>query len=105
MDTSLTNPLGTQAALFAALARFTEAHPDLPGAYITASDITPAEAHVLLDGPSDLEAWRHALHAEPADVLITERDEGTKLLFTASLGRIALRVYTIFAPAAVAVSA
>ncbi|TFE38268.1 hypothetical protein E3E14_29185 [Streptomyces sp. ICN441] len=105
MDTSLTNPLGTQAALFAALARFAEAHPDLPGAYITASDITLAEAHVLLDGPSDLEAWRLALHAEPADVLITERAEGTKLLFTASLGRIALRVYTIFDPAAVAVSA
>ncbi|MFE3655926.1 hypothetical protein [Streptomyces sp. NPDC059165] len=105
MDTSLNNPLGTQSALCATLARFTEAHPDLPGAYITASDITPAEAHVLLDGPSDLEAWRLALHAEPTDVQITERDEGTKLLFTASLGRIALRVYTIFDPAAVAVSA
>lgn len=105
MDTSLNNPLGTQAALFAALARFAEAHPDLPGAYITASDITPAEAHVLLDGPSDLEAWRQALYAEPADVLITERAEGTKLLFTASLGHISLRVYTIFDPVAVAVGA
>ncbi|MFE7775736.1 hypothetical protein ACFU5O_17910 [Streptomyces sp. NPDC057445] len=105
MDASLNNPLGTQAALFAVLARFTEAHPDLPGAYITASDITPAEAHVLLDGPSDLEAWRQALYAEPAAVLITERAEGTKLLFTASLGLISLRVYTICEPVAVAVSA
>ncbi|WP_328725621.1 hypothetical protein [Streptomyces sp. NBC_00259] len=105
MNESLNNPLGMQAALLTALARLAETHQALPGAYITTSGITPGEAHVLLDSPSELEAWRQALHIDPADVLITERGDDTKLLFTAPLGRISLRVYTVFAPAVWVVSA
>lgn len=104
-DIDLTNPLTTQSAVFAALAQLAELHPDLPGAYITTSQITPTEAHVLLDSPADLEAWRLATHTDALDVELGSLKGDRQLLFTAPLGRITLRVYTIFAPAPEVVAA
>ncbi|AWZ05144.1 MULTISPECIES: hypothetical protein [unclassified Streptomyces] len=104
-DTDLTNPLTTQTAVFVALAQLAELHPDLPGAYITTSQITPTEAHVLLDTPADLEAWRLATHTDARDVQLANLKSDRQLLFTAPLGRITLRVYTVFAPAPAVVTA
>ncbi|MFJ3922667.1 hypothetical protein [Streptomyces sp. NPDC090022] len=94
--TDMTAPLAAMTEIFATLSRLADLHPDLPGAYITASQITPHEAHVLLDGPADLEAWRVATHTDSADVALTEREDDRKLLFTAPLGHISIRVYTVF---------
>ncbi|MFJ3829575.1 hypothetical protein ACIPWI_16590 [Streptomyces sp. NPDC090046] len=104
-DADMTNPLTTQAAVFAALAQLAELHPNLPGAYITTSQITPTEAHVLLDSPADLEAWRLATHTDADDVQLRDLQGDRKLLFIAPLGRITLRVYTVFAPAPLVVAA
>nr|WSX50721.1 hypothetical protein OG409_18295 [Streptomyces sp. NBC_00974] len=104
-DTDLTHPLTAQSAVFAALAQLAELHPDLPGAYITASQVTPTKAHVLLDSPADLEAWRLATHTNAFDVELGSLKGDWQLLFTAQLGRITLRVYAIFAPASAAVTA
>ncbi|MCX5198022.1 hypothetical protein OOK31_29715 [Streptomyces sp. NBC_00249] len=104
-DLDLTNPLTAQAAVFAALAQLAELHPDLPGAYITISHITPTEAYVLLDSPADVEAWRLATHTDTDDVHLTDRKGDKKLHFTAPLGRVTLKVFTVFVPACVAVAA
>ncbi|MEU6892163.1 hypothetical protein ABZ934_10250 [Streptomyces sp. NPDC046557] len=104
-DIDLNNPLTAQTAVFAALAQLAELHPDLPGAYITTSQITPHEAHVLLDSPADLEAWRLATHTDVGDVQLIDLKGDVQLLFTAPFGRITLRIYTIFTPASLAVAA
>ncbi|MER7826870.1 hypothetical protein ABTX85_30420 [Streptomyces sp. NPDC096097] len=104
-DVDLNNPLTTQVVVFAVLAELAELHPGLPGAYITTSQFTPVEAHVLLDGPADLEAWRQATHTDVRDVQLIEVDGDWKVGFTASVGPIVLRVYTVFAPASSAVTA
>ncbi|MET9886239.1 hypothetical protein ABZZ20_24510 [Streptomyces sp. NPDC006430] len=104
-DTDMNNPLTAQTAVFAALAQLAELHPDLPGAYITTSHITPAEASVLLDSPADLEAWRQATHSDAGDVQLTDLKGDRQLRFTAPFGRITLRVFTVFAPAPQAVAA
>ncbi|MER6486369.1 hypothetical protein ABT264_22785 [Streptomyces virginiae] len=104
-DIDMTNPLTAQAAVFAALAQLAELHPNLPGAYITTSQISPDEAHVLLSSPADLEAWRLALHADVDDVQLADLKGDWQLLFIAPLGRITLRVYTVFAPALLVVAA
>ncbi|MGW6850326.1 hypothetical protein ACWGCK_16400 [Streptomyces virginiae] len=104
-NADLTNPLTAQVVVFAMLAELAELHAGLPGAYITTSQFTPAEAHVLLDGPADLEAWRQATHTDVRDVQLIEVDGDWKVVFTASVGPIVLRVYTVFAPASSAVAA
>ncbi|MFI1280472.1 hypothetical protein ACH4U5_06845 [Streptomyces sp. NPDC020858] len=104
-DLDMNNPLTAQAVVFATLAQLAELHPDLPGAYITTSQITPTEAHVLLDGPADLEAWRLATHTDVGDVQLTDLKGDRQLLFSAPLGRITLRVYTVFVPAPLVVAA
>nr|WSW45376.1 hypothetical protein OG296_20860 [Streptomyces sp. NBC_01001] len=104
-ETDMSIPLTAQTAVFAALAQLAELHPDLPGAYIATSHITPAEVSVLLDSPADLEAWRQATHTDAVDVQLTELKDDRKLSFTAPLGRITLRVFTVFAPALLAVAA
>ncbi|WP_405921375.1 hypothetical protein [Streptomyces sp. NBC_00122] len=96
MNDTLGGLLSTQAPMLAALARLAQTHPDLPGAYLTTSDITPGEAHALLDHPSDVEAWREALHMDSTDVAITTRKDQTKLGFTVPLGSISLHVYALF---------
>ncbi|MFD9078951.1 hypothetical protein [Streptomyces erythrochromogenes] len=102
----MNNPLTAQAAVFAALAQLAEVHPNLPGAYITTSQITPTEVHVLLDSPADLEAWRLATHTDPDEVQLGDlKGDRRQLLFNAPLGRITLRVYTVFAPAPLVVAA
>ncbi|NXY95673.1 hypothetical protein HYE82_15000 [Streptomyces sp. BR123] len=103
-DAEMNNPLAAQATVFGTLTRLAELHPNLPGAYVTTSQITPTEAHVLLDSPADLEAWRRATHTDALDVQFTERQGDRKLQFTAPLGRITLKVYAVFptVPAAVA---
>ncbi|MFF1338128.1 hypothetical protein ACFVYT_09475 [Streptomyces sp. NPDC058290] len=104
-DLDMNNPLTAQSAVFAALAQLAELHPDLPGAYITTSQITPTEAHVLLDSPADLEAWRLATHTGVGDVQLVDLKGDRQLLFSAPFGRIALRVYAVFAPAPPVVAA
>ncbi|WP_406512041.1 hypothetical protein OG851_13900 [Streptomyces sp. NBC_00161] len=104
-DADLTYPLTAQLVVFAVLAELGELHPGLPGAYITTSQFTPAEAHVLLDGPADLEAWRQATHTDVRDVQLIEVDGDRKVLFAATVGPIVLRVYTVFASAPSAVTA
>ncbi|MYV78688.1 hypothetical protein GT352_32965 [Streptomyces sp. SID1046] len=104
-DVDLTNPLTAQVAVFAMLAGLAELHPTLPGGYITTSQCTPAEAHVLLDSPADLEAWRQATHTDVLDVQLTEASDGRKLLFAATVGRIGLRVFTVFGSVSSAVTA
>ncbi|MFD7783045.1 hypothetical protein ACFV4Q_08160 [Streptomyces nojiriensis] len=104
-DPDFTNPLTAQAVLFTVLAELAALHPGLPGGYITTSQFTPAEAHVLLDGPADVEAWRQATHTDVRDVQLIDVDGDRKVLFTASVGPIALRVYTVFASVASAVGA
>ncbi|MGP4004312.1 hypothetical protein [Streptomyces sp. 8N706] len=99
------NALGTQAAVLAALARFAQTHPDLPGGYITTSSITPNEARVLLDSASDLEAWREALHIDTNDVTLSALNKRTKMEFTTQLGRSTLGIYAVFSLATEAVSA
>ncbi|MEU5805588.1 hypothetical protein [Streptomyces sp. NPDC047718] len=101
----MNNPLTAQTAVFAALAQLAELHPDLPGAYITTSQITPTEAHALLDSLADLEAWRQATHTDALDVQLNDLKDEKQLLFTAPVGRITLKVYTVFAPAPAAVAA
>ncbi|MFZ3470973.1 hypothetical protein ACODT3_21760 [Streptomyces sp. 4.24] len=103
-DADLTNPLTAQSAAFAALAQLAELHPDLPGAYITTSQITPTEVHVLLDSPADLEAWRLVTHTDVLEVELASFDGDLRLLFTAPLGRITFKIYTFFTPAPVAVT-
>ncbi|MFD9336434.1 hypothetical protein ACFWBF_18825 [Streptomyces sp. NPDC060028] len=103
-DTDLTNPLAAQSAVLAALAQLAELHPDLPGAYITTSQITPTEAHVLLDGPADLEAWRLATHTDALDVELASSEGDRRLLFTTPLGRITLKIYAYITPAPAAVT-
>lgn len=97
--------LGTQAALLAALARFAQTHPDLPGGYITTSSITPTKAHVLLDTAGDLEAWREALHIDTDEVTLSALNPRTKLEFTTRLGRSTVVVYAVFSLDTEAVSA
>ncbi|WP_158780955.1 hypothetical protein [Streptomyces sp. NRRL S-237] len=104
-DLDMNNPFIAQIAVFAALAQLAELHPDLPGAYITTSQITPTDAHVLLDSPADLEAWRLATHTDTEDVQLGDLKGDRQLLFIAPLGRITLRVYTVFAPAPLVVAA
>ncbi|WP_405439376.1 hypothetical protein OG373_19265 [Streptomyces avidinii] len=104
-DLDMTNPLTAQAAVFAALAQLAELHPNLPGAYITTSQISPTEASILLDGPADFEAWRMATHTEADDVRFADRKGDRKLHFTAPLGRITLTVFTVFTPGSEAVAA
>ncbi|MEU9720525.1 hypothetical protein [Streptomyces sp. NPDC047976] len=98
-DTDMHNPLAAQTAVFATLAQLAKFHPDLPGAYITTSQISPSEAHILLDSPADLEAWRLATHTPADDVQLADLKGNMRLLFTAPFGRITLRVYIVFAPA------
>ncbi len=104
-DIDMNNPLHAQTAVFTALAQLAELHPNLPGAYITTSQITPTEATVLLDSPADLEAWRQATHTDADDVQLRDLNGDRQLLFTALFGRIALRIYTVFAPASLVVAA
>ncbi|MFD3681033.1 hypothetical protein [Streptomyces sp. NPDC058613] len=104
-DNDMTNPLTAQTAAFLVFAQLAELHPTLPGAYITTSQISPTEASVLLDSPADLEAWRLATHTEVDDVQLADLKGERKLHFTAPLGRITLKVFTVFTPASVAVSA
>ncbi|AXE26384.1 hypothetical protein C0216_25605 [Streptomyces globosus] len=105
IDADMNNPLTAQTAVFAALVQLAQSHPELPGAYITTSQITPSEAHVLLDSPADLEAWRQATHTDALDVQLKDLRGENQLLFTAPVGRITLKVYTLFAPAPAAVGA
>ncbi|MFE7180589.1 hypothetical protein [Streptomyces erythrochromogenes] len=101
----LTKPLTAQVVVFTVLAELAALHPGLPGGYITTSHFTPAEAHVLLDGPADLEAWRQATHTDVRDVQLVNLDGDRKVLFTAAVGPIILRVYTVFAAEPSAVGA
>ncbi|KOG57960.1 hypothetical protein ADK75_00735 [Streptomyces virginiae] len=104
-DIDMNNPLAAQTAVFAALAQLAEFHPSLPGAYITTSQVSPTEAHVVLDSLADLEAWRLATHTHADDVQLADLKGDMQLLFTAPLGRITLRVYTVFAPLPLVVAA
>ncbi|MFJ3960091.1 hypothetical protein [Streptomyces sp. NPDC090036] len=104
-DADMSNPLTAQTVVFAALARLAELHPDLPGAYITTSQITPTEATVLLDSPADLEAWREGMHTNVGDVQLKDLKGERQLRFTAPLGRITLTVFTVFEPAPLVVAA
>ncbi|MFD5410848.1 hypothetical protein [Streptomyces nojiriensis] len=104
-DIDMSNPLTAQAAVFAALAQLAELHPALPGAYITTSQVSPTEASVLLDGPADFEAWRMATQTETDDVWFADLKGDRKLHFTAPLGRITLKVFTVFAAGSGAVAA
>ncbi|MFJ6784645.1 hypothetical protein [Streptomyces yangpuensis] len=104
-DVDLANPLTAQVAVFTVLAGLAELHPSLPGGYITTSQCTPAETHVLLDSPADLEAWRQATHTDVLDVELTEVSGERKLRFAASVGRIVLRVFTVFGSVSSAVTA
>ncbi|MEU9036807.1 hypothetical protein AB0D45_18155 [Streptomyces sp. NPDC048352] len=104
-DTDMNNPLTAQSAVFTALAQLAELHPNLPGAYITTSQITPAEVSILLDSLADLEAWRLATHTDADDVQLADLKGDCQLRFTAPLGRITLKVFTVFAPVSVAVTA
>ncbi len=96
--------LGTQEVLLATLARFAQMHPALPGAYFSTSSFTPTEAHVLLDTASDLEAWREALHIEPAEITLSAVNERTMLEFVTRIGRSTVVIYAMFSLATDAVS-
>lgn len=97
--------LGTQAAVLAALARFAQTHPDLPGGYLTTSSFTPTEARVLLDTAGDLEAWREALHVDTDEVTFSAMKQRTKLEFVTRLGRSTVVIFAVFSLATQAVVA
>ncbi|MFD4144373.1 hypothetical protein [Streptomyces sp. NPDC058572] len=97
--------LGSQSAVLAALARFAQTHPALPGGYLTTSSITPTQTDVLLETASDLEAWREALHIDTNEVTLSALNQRTKLEFTTHLGRSTVRIYAVFSPATEAVVA
>ncbi|MGI5443354.1 hypothetical protein ACQEV4_40270 [Streptomyces shenzhenensis] len=66
--------IGGQLPTIQALAAFAEQHPTLPAAYITTHEPIPehyvaARLDVQVDGPA-FEAWRIALGADPAAVVL-----------------------------------
>ncbi|MFF9129159.1 hypothetical protein [Streptomyces sp. NPDC014806] len=74
MTTETTAQLGDQARAVQVLAALAAQHPTLPAAYITVHAPLPehnvgARLDVQLDG-SEFEAWREAIDADPASVVL-----------------------------------
>lgn len=93
--------MAAQVATLTCLAGIAVSHPNLPGAYIAASQHTPNELSVQLGSPSALEAWREALGV-PADCVIADRiGDRPSLEFDATVYRIKFHVYATYEPTTV----
>lgn len=88
--------LGAQCAALRALACISEAHGDLPGAYVVSHSIVPEQIDVQLDAPSDFETWRAALGIDTSAVTLKHYDARRHLEFVTPLGTTRLRVYAAF---------
>ncbi|MGD3107556.1 hypothetical protein [Streptomyces sp. YGL11-2] len=93
--------MAAQAATLTCLAGIAVSHPDLPGAYFTASRIVPNELSVQLDSPSKVEAWREALNVPVEKVFADRIGDRPSLEFRATVYRVAFHVYAVYEVAAV----
>lgn len=98
MTETLPTEFAGQARALASLIALADQHPDLPTGYLTCH--ADAKPIVLLDHPSDFEAWRSALLVDPQAVVMGSLSGNAKLSFHTSVHGVPLHVWTSFPLAA-----
>lgn len=94
MTESLATLFAGQARALACLIALAEQHPHLPKGYVTChGDGRPT---VLLEHPSDFEAWRSALLIDTEAVVLGSLGGKAKLTFHASVLGVPLHVWVAF---------
>ncbi|MFJ2733719.1 hypothetical protein [Streptomyces sp. NPDC087317] len=86
--------LADQRAAFAAMDRLIELHPNLPGAFITLSSVTPRHVDVQAQTWTALEQWRTALNVAPADMQLGNCEpQREHIVFEAVVDGVTVEVY------------
>jgi hypothetical protein len=94
MTATLTSTLADQARALAVITAVADQHPHLPCGYVTCP--VGGRPTVLLDYPSEFEAWRSALLIDPEAVILGELSGKATLALNTTVYGLSLRVWVAF---------
>ncbi|MFI7014425.1 hypothetical protein [Streptomyces sp. NPDC050164] len=89
---------GSLAPTLAFIARLAELHPGLMAPSLTFSGIFPNRVSLCMDGATDIEAWREALHVPTEDVDFSVGVSGQmRVGFDADVNGVEFHAFALFA--------
>ncbi|MEU2797666.1 hypothetical protein [Streptomyces sp. NPDC007117] len=86
-----------QAAQFSALRHLAEKYGDLPGGYVTCSNVQ-GEISFFLDSLTDFEAWREALNVPASGVALHSSPTQRSLRILLPVGDAVVRIWAVIEP-------